>query len=306
MRLIFLIALLIPQGIMFVMASDSLLMKNQYFSQIQAVSLASTLLLILGMPKLTIEWLVGKPLNHMRELCFQVKSANYQELVSLPNESTDEDDMVSLMRDMNWMARQIERREKDLQQVVEDLWQSRNQMELMAMTDPLTTIANRRCFFDTLEQLFAALRCRYCPISLLIVDVDFFKKINDTYGHQIGDKVLLGLAKIIQENIREGDLVARIGGEEYGILLQNTTSQEAVSVANRIRSGIDNHKFLVDDIQISVTVSIGICTLSQPPCCCDQEKLYRYADQALYHSKNNGRNSISVYQLDSHSIQKAI
>lgn len=304
-RLIFLVMLLIPQGIIYWMASDSLLTTNKNFSQIEAVSLASALLLILGMPSLTIQWLVEKPLRNMRELCSQVKGGNYHKLLPLSSEGRDgEDEMVALMRDMNWMARQIEKREKDLQQAVDDLWQSRNQMQVMAMTDPLTAIANRRCFFDTLEQKFKALVCQYQPISLLIIDVDFFKKINDTYGHQIGDQVLLELAKIIQDNTRGGDLVARIGGEEYGILLPNNTSQEAISVANRIQKGIDSHEFLLDANRISVTVSIGVCTLPQPPCCFDKEKLYNYADQALYHSKNSGRNSVSVYDPDNHSIQK--
>lgn len=304
-RLIFLVTLLIPQGIILWMASDSLLVTNTYFGHIEAVSLASVLLLILGMPTLTIQLLVGKPLRSMRQLCSRVKEGNYGELLPLSNEGRDgEDEILTLMRDMNWMARQIERREKDLKQAVEDLWKSRNQLEVMAMTDPLTAIANRRCFFDTLEQTFTALVCHYKPISLLILDVDFFKKVNDTYGHQVGDKVLLELAKIIQGNTREGDLVARIGGEEYGILLPNNTSHEAVMVANRIQTEIDNHGFFLGDDQLSVTVSIGICTLPQPPCCLDREKLYNYADQALYHSKHSGRNCVSVYDSNDHSIRK--
>lgn len=304
-RLIFLVMLLIPQGIIFWMASDSLLTANQYFNHIEAVSLASALLLILGMPKLTIHWLVGKPISSMRQLCFQVKGGNYDQLLPLSNENRDgEDEMVSLMRDMNWMARQIERREKDLQQAVDDLLQSRNQMQVMAMTDPLTAIPNRRFFFDTLEQKFTGLVCHYQPISLLIIDVDFFKKINDTYGHQVGDHVLSELAQIIQGSIREGDLVARIGGEEYGILLPNNTSQEAVNIAIRIQRGIEQHNFCLRDDKDTVTVSIGVCTLPQPPCCFDKEKLYHYADQALYHSKHNGRNSVSIYDPSSHLIKK--
>lgn len=304
-RLIFLVMLLIPQGIMFWMAFDSSLSTNQYFNQIEAVSLASALLLILGMPKVTLHLLLGKQLRSMRELCLQVKGGNYRQLLSLPNEGRDgEDEILALMRDMNWMARQIERREKDLQQAVDNLLQSRNQMQLMAMTDPLTAIANRRCFFAKLEQTFTTLVCCYQPISLLIIDVDFFKRINDTYGHQSGDKVLFELAKIIQQSTRDGDLVARIGGEEYGILLPNNTSQEAVIVANRIQKGIANHEIFLDEGRISVTVSIGLCTLPQPPCCLDKDKLYQYADKALYHSKHSGRNSVSIYDPDSHSIRK--
>ena len=334
--------MLIPQGIMFGMAYHSLLASNKYFNEIEAASLASALMLAIGMPSVTVEWLVGKPLSRMRQLCYQVKRGNYRELLSLPNESRDgdgEDELLILMRDMNWMVRQIEIRERDLRKAADELLQSRNdmdtqnkflvsvncellavqerltertgqlenacsRMQIMAMTDPLTAIANRRCFFETLERQFADRVYNYRPISLLILDIDFFKKINDTYGHQAGDKVLLDLARIIQGNIRDGDLAARIGGEEYGILLPNTLSQEAVGVASRIQAGIADHKFLLGKDRVSVTVSIGICTRTKLPCCFDREKLFSYADQALYYSKHSGRDSVSVYDPDTHSIGK--
>ena len=306
LRFVFLILLMIPQGIMFWMAFDSPLRGNKYINEIEALSLASALFLILVMPSLVADWLIGKHLNSMRQLCSRVKQGNYQELLSLPNEARDEEDnILTLMRDMNWMARQIEFREKALKQAVDDLQESRSRMQVMAMTDPLTAIANRRCFFDTLERHFKALVCNYHPISLLIFDVDFFKKVNDNYGHQTGDIVLLELARIIQENSREGDLPARIGGEEYALLLPETDSQQAVGIASRIHKNIANHDFILNENQrISVTVSIGICTISQFLCYFDKEKLYNYADQALYYSKNVGRNSVSVYDPDSHLIHK--
>lgn len=342
LRLVFLLILLIPQGVIFGMAYDSLLMENKSFSQIQAVSLASALVLTMIMPSVTVEWLVGKPFNRMRQFCYQVKQGNYREFLTLPNESREEEDSILiLMRDLNWMARQIEMRERDLKRTADDLWQSRNhmdeqnkmllsvntqlltvqerlkertielenscsRMQVMTMTDPLTTIANRRCFFETLERQFMELVCNRCPISLLIIDIDFFKKINDTYGHQAGDTVLLELARIIQNNAREGDLAARIGGEEYAILLPGTLAEQAVSVANRIQTGIEKHQFLLGETQVSVTASIGICTLSKSLCCFDREKIYNYADQALYYSKNNGRNCVSVYHSDTHSITKVV
>lgn len=340
LRLIFLLMLLIPQGVMFAMAYDSSLAANKSFSQIEAVSLASALLLAMIMPSVTVQWLVGKTLDRMRQLCCQVKQGNYRELLSLPNESrNEEDDILILMRDMNWMARQIEIRERDLIKTADELWQSRNRMDeqnkmllsvntellavqeklkersiqlenscsrmqVMAMTDPLTTIANRRCFFEALERQFTELVCNHRPISLCIIDIDFFKKINDTYGHQAGDTVLLELARIIQNNAREGDLAARIGGEEYALLLPGTLSEQAVSVAKRIQTGIGKHKFLLAGTQVSVTASIGICTLPQSLCCFDRGKIYNYADQALYYSKHNGRNSVSVYDPNTLSSAK--
>jgi diguanylate cyclase (GGDEF)-like protein len=306
LRLVFFVLLMIPQGVMFWMASNSLLQGNKFFSEIEAVSLASALILVLGMPGLTLEWLVGKHIRDMGKLCGRVKQGDYSELLSLPNESTNEEDTIMILkRDMNWMARQIEFRERDLRRVVKELQESRSQMQVMAMTDPLTSIANRRCFFDTLEKHFTALLCDCHPISLLLFDVDLFKKINDTYGHQAGDKVLLKLAEIIQENTRDSDLAARIGGEEYALLLPETHSQEAAGIASRIKNLIAGHDFILDgNQQISVTVSIGICTLFQRPCCFDKEKLYNFADQALYYSKHIGRNSVSIYNPDTDLISK--
>jgi diguanylate cyclase (GGDEF)-like protein len=306
LRLAFFILLMIPQGIMFWMASYLPLYGNRYFNEVEAVSIASALFLILVMPGFTVEWLVGKQLDDMRQLCSKVKQGNYSELLSLPNEPSDgEDGIIILMRDMNWMARQIEFREKALRQAVDDLRESRGRMQVMAMTDPLTAIANRRCFFDTLERHFEALLCNYHPISLLIFDVDLFKRINDTYGHQAGDKILLELARIIQGDTRDRDLAARIGGEEYALLLPDTECQDAVGIARRIHRTIADHEFiLAENRRISVTVSIGICTLSQILCSLDKEKLYNYADQALYYSKHIGRNSVSVYDPDTQLINK--
>ncbi len=306
LRLAFFILLMIPQGIMFWMASYLPLHGNRYFNEVEAVSIASALFLILVMPGLTVEWLVGKPLDRMRQLCLKVKQGNYSELLSLPNEASDGEDVILiLMRDMNWMARQIEFREKALRQAVDDLRESRGRMQVMAMTDPLTAIANRRCFFDTLERHFEALLCNYHPISLLIFDVDLFKRINDTYGHQAGDKILLELARIIQGGTRDRDLAARIGGEEYALLLPDTECQDAAGIARRIHRTIADHEFILAENQrISVTVSIGICTLSQILCSLDKEKLYNYADQALYYSKHIGRNSVSVYNPDTQLINK--
>jgi diguanylate cyclase (GGDEF)-like protein len=306
LRSAFFVLLMIPQGIMFWMASYSPLNGNRYFNEIEAVSLASALILILATPGLIVEWLAGKHLDSMRQLCSRVKQGNYSELLCLPNEPNDgEDDIIILMRDMNWMARQIEFREKALRQAVDDLRESRGRMQVMAMTDPLTAIANRRCFFDTLERHFEALLYNYHPISLLIFDVDLFKRINDTYGHQAGDQILLELAKIIQGNTRDRDLAARIGGEEYALLLPDTECQEAVRIARRIHRIIADQEFILAENQrISVTVSIGICTLSQILCSLDKEKLYNHADQALYYSKHIGRNSVSVYDPDTQLINK--
>ncbi len=333
LRLALLALVVIQHGVVFGMTYKSVLITEKSFSQIEAISLVSALLLALATPGVIVEWLIGKSLRKVRQFCLRVQQGNYQERLVLPNESRDgegEDEIVVLMRDMNWMARQIEIRENHLQQAVDDLSESRRQiaeqnqylvstnaelmvmqkqlkertaelenaclkMQVMAMTDPLTDIANRRCFFDTLEREFATQLCNCPPMSLLNIDIDWFKTINDTYGHEAGDKVLQELAGIIRANSRNGDLAARIGGEEYALLLSNADSQRAITVARRIQSAVAEHSFILDENRrVSVTVSIGVCTLEKYPCY-SKRKIYSYADQALYHSKRCGRNRISIF-----------
>lgn len=306
LRFVFFIIVMIPQGIMFWMAANSPLQGNKYMDEMEAVSLASALFLVLAIPGLTANWLIGRYLNPMRQLCSMVKQGIYTELLAVPNEARDEEDrIITLMRDMNWMARQIEFREMALRQAVNDLQESRSRMQIMAMTDPLTAIANRRCFFEAMEDCCKGVVCKYHPVSLIIFDIDFFKKVNDTYGHQAGDKVLLEMARIIKGNSRENDLAARIGGEEYALLLPRTGSPEAAGIASRIHRIIAGYPFEVDNNrQIAVTASIGICTLSRLVCCFDTENLYHYADLALYYSKRIGRNSVSIYDPNTHVIHK--
>lgn len=342
LRFVLLAMVIIQHGAVFLITDKAVLTASKAFSQIEAVSLVSAILLALAAPGLIVEWLFSRHLLKVREFCLQVKRGNYQEQLVVPNESRDgdgEDAIVILMRDMNWMARQIKIREKDLEQAIHDLSASRRQtaeqnqfllsankelmvtqeqlrertfeleralskMQVMAMTDSLTAIANRRCFFDTLEREFASQVCNCPPLSLLIIDVDKFKTINDTYGHETGDKVLQQLAAIIQTVSRDSDLAARVGGEEYALLLPATNSFAAIAVARRIQSAVAGHDFLLEKKRrVYVTVSIGICTLSKYYCS-SRENLYNFADQALYHSKHSGRDCISVFDPGTRVISK--
>lgn len=342
-RLVLSVVILIPQTVMLGLAYNSSLIFDKNFNQAEALSLASALLIALALPGFIIEWLVGKPLGVIRHFCLQIKQGHYHQRLVLPNEGRegeDEDEISGLMRNMNWMARQIEMREKDLCRTLENLQSSRQyidkqnkhllqvnrkllqtqqglqkqaielkkayqQMQTMAMTDALTGLANRRHFFDSLNQHFQMLMCLGQPLSLLMLDIDHFKNVNDSYGHEIGDRVLHETADIIRDNIRNADVPARVGGEEYAVLLTDTESPEAISVAYRIKKAVAEHAFLAEDQrQFFVTISVGVCTLSRVPGCA-RNCLYTYADRALYFSKNHGRNSISVFNPFTGSIDKA-
>lgn len=132
-------------------------------------------------------------------------------------------------------------------------------------------------------------------LSLLLLDIDHFKKINDTYGHPIGDQALQHVSSIISEELRNVDIAARHGGDEFTLLLPETGTEGARLVAERIRTVIESSPLAIDNSQnISITISIGIA--SYPDCGNTTQQLTRNADQALYEAKGAGRNRVCIYQ----------
>jgi diguanylate cyclase (GGDEF)-like protein len=165
-------------------------------------------------------------------------------------------------------------------------------VEYMAITDALTGLYNRRRFHETLSKEFERSKRYSSPFSLIIMDLDHFKRINDNYGHQTGDSVLQEMAKIIRKNIRDIDTAARFGGEEFILLAPNTTPQDAITASERIRTNTENNSFAGLNNE-NLTVSIGISGL--PDKSIDNEdKLIKCADIALYRAKKNGRNRIEI------------
>lgn len=167
-------------------------------------------------------------------------------------------------------------------------------IENMAITDGLTCIYNHRYFYARLEEEFQRAKRYHHPFSLLLLDVDHFKKFNDTYGHQAGDKVLQRVAKVLTRETRRSDVVARYGGEEFAVLLPNTELANAVRLANRIRLAIKGEPVEIGSNRplVSVTVSIGVA--QAPVHGHEPGELIEAADRALYHAKGAGRNRVST------------
>lgn len=164
-----------------------------------------------------------------------------------------------------------------------------------SITDALTGLKNRR-YFDQRICEEVALSKRYkLPLTMMLLDVDYFKKINDTYGHTVGDEVLSNLAKLVLEVVRDSDIVARYGGEEIAIITPNTSKAEAELLAERLRGKVEKTTVaMVGTTQeiVQVTISLGICSLS--PVITDKEALLEETDQALYLAKKYGRNRVVV------------
>lgn len=167
-------------------------------------------------------------------------------------------------------------------------------MERLATTDGLTGLNNHRNFQDLLAKELERSRRYKRPLSLLILDIDHFKTFNDTYGHPVGDIVLKEIANCIRKSIRVNDVPARYGGEEFVVIVPEETQQGALTVAERIRSTIENHVVVSLGRQLKVTVSIGCATY--PLHANSQQALIDIADKALYFSKENGRNRVTIYQ----------
>lgn len=168
-------------------------------------------------------------------------------------------------------------------------------VEVMAITDPLTGLHNRRRFYDALKKEFASTKRYNYPLSCMLIDIDYFKKINDRYGHLAGDQVLKEMARILSSSTRETDILARFGGEEFVLLLPHTSKENALAVAERMIKKIRNHTVRFGNAAIKVTASIGIASLTDLNEDDGEEDLLRYADAALYAAKEKGRNRIETF-----------
>ena len=176
------------------------------------------------------------------------------------------------------------------------LMENNKKLELLTFTDSLTDLFNRRHFDNALGKELAHTQRHQGTFSLMMIDLDHFKQINDGYGHSAGDKVLLETAKIITNNVRKSDIVCRVGGEEFAIIFRQAGSQEVRSIAENLRTKVEQHPIINHDQTISITASIGIATFrGDAETDCTQDQLYKHADSAMYHSKNQGRNQITHF-----------
>jgi len=163
----------------------------------------------------------------------------------------------------------------------------------LGLRDPLTGINNRRFFDQRVEEEMTLAQRNNTDLSCLFIDLDHFKKINDSHGHQAGDEVLKRVAQIFNETMRTSDVLARYGGEEFVILLANTSSQDAYDIAERLRNIVSETRFAISpSISLNVTLSIGLSTLDSNKHITTTQHLVSFADQAVYAAKESGRNRV--------------
>ena len=169
-----------------------------------------------------------------------------------------------------------------------------------ATLDALTGYNNRHQFEKRLKETIAAAKRQNQPLCCIMSDIDYFKKVNDTYGHAVGDCVLKTVAKTIKKELRESDIPSRYGGEEFIFLLPHTNLSEAEIVAQRLKNAVENKKINIEEYnikdikEISVTISIGVSQYNKTDK--DPQMLYKKADSALYEAKETGRNKVVIYE----------
>jgi diguanylate cyclase (GGDEF)-like protein/PAS domain S-box-containing protein len=168
------------------------------------------------------------------------------------------------------------------------------QAQRLAITDPLTGIYNRRYFFTMAEREFKLAKRYKHPMSLVMIDLDHFKLVNDNYGHDVGDRVLVELLHQASLEIRSTDILARYGGEEFIALLPETTQEKAFQIADRLRERVADIKIPVNEGEIQVTASIGVAGVSED--CKSLDEAIRRVDFAMYNAKAEGRNRVSIWK----------
>ena len=176
----------------------------------------------------------------------------------------------------------------------QQLQAANKELQRLSSTDRLTGLFNRGHWEEMLRQEYARHRRYDRNAALVMFDIDHFKKINDSYGHQAGDAVIQATAELIRQSTRDADIAGRNGGEEFVVLLPDTDNGGAVTFAERLRRSIEAHEVAYEGQCIRFTVSLGIADLSQPTS--GYAQLIERADNALYKSKSGGRNQVSLYQ----------
>ena len=173
-----------------------------------------------------------------------------------------------------------------------ELEDKNKELQHIATYDSLTELVNRRCFEEQVSNVMLSIERHGGEACLLLIDVDDFKTINDKYGHPIGDKVLQRLASIMKSQLRRIDIVSRIGGDEFAIILVNTDIKAAKLVGEKLKNSIEKDTLIIDEQEINMTVCIGITSIDNKTD--SYEEAYKYADKALYMVKTMGKNQVGI------------
>ncbi len=247
-------------------------------------------LLLAAVQLVGLERLVIRPIRTLQQAVRRIAEGHLTTRVP-PLKSRE---LGELSETVNRMAAALQAERDNLERAVaertRELSEANARLERLAVTDGLTGMFNHRRFHEVLQaELLRALRHKR-PMGVLMVDVDFFKKVNDTLGHPAGDELLRRLAEVLSRDLRQTDLIARYGGEEFAVVLPETTKAEAIQVAERMRGAVEAKLNGTEQWKQTITVSIGVATFPEDGT--TGEALLEAADQAMYLAKRSGRNRV--------------
>jgi len=229
---------------------------------------------------------------HNRSL--EEKELSFKEIKDAVSDSTIKGLLEKILSEVSDIKSQNEELKKKLEEAngqIRKLTKELEESKREASVDFLTQVANRASFDRALSDMVNDFYRRNYPFALLMIDIDNFKKINDTYGHQAGDYVLKELAKLLKGQLRARDVIGRYGGEEFAILLPGVTFSQAIRVAERLRRAVEKHLFKYGETVIPVTISVGVALMRDG---LDETAIVEKADKALYLAKRSGKNQVKT------------
>ena len=230
--------------------------------------------------------------KHNRNL--SEKEESFKEIKENVEDRSIKDMVSQILKELREIKEQNEELKKRLEEAnsqIKKLTEELEDKKKEATVDFLTQVANRASFDRALSDMVNDFYRRNYPFALIMIDIDDFKKINDTYGHQAGDYVLQELARVLKSQLRARDVIARYGGEEFAILLPGVTFSQALRVAERLRKSVEKHLFKFRDLQIPVTISLGLAMMREG---FDETAVIEKADKALYLAKRSGKNQVKT------------
>jgi diguanylate cyclase (GGDEF)-like protein len=250
------------------------------------IGLVAGLLFVIGLAAYLLGLTIVRPLDRLIKGADKVAAGDLD--VDLPVPSHGE--LGYMTEVFNHMVLSLRRGREELASINETLRQRNIELHELSITDNLTTLHNRNHLMDTLATEVARSKRRRHLFAVLMIDIDHFKRYNDTFGHLAGDDVLRKMAAIYRDSIRSCDYAARYGGEEFLIMLPETNADEAVQAAERIRARVAEERFDSGDKAVEMTVSIGVAVFTEHGD--NPESLIKSADGALYKAKKGGRNKV--------------
>lgn len=239
---------------------------------------------------------IANPLRQLTGMAAQVAAGNFTTRIpSFPQKN----EIGFLALSFNQMAHFLQKQQETNEKIMQELSEKNKQLKTLAIIDAMTGLYNKGHLLKLLESEFErAIRYSY-PLVVIMLDIDYFKKVNDTYGHLTGDKVLQDLARIILKPIRQSDIIARYGGEEFTIIAPHTGLEQGMILAEKVRLFVENYDFKTEEgMIIPITISLGVSVFEgdrQDNISSAISGVIEKADKALYQAKSNGRNRVEKF-----------